>query len=128
MNVVDSSGWIEYLVGGPDAAFFSEPLLDSDALVVPSISILEVYRYVLRQRGRPDAMAVAAAMQQAKVVPLDESLAIEASEISVSLGLPMADSIIYATAVLHDATLWTQDADFEGLERVRYRRKGGVVG
>jgi predicted nucleic acid-binding protein len=124
VNVVDSSGWIEYLVDGPDAAFFREPLLDSGALVVPSISVFEVYRYVLRQRGRPDAMVVAAAMQQAKVVPLDESLAIEASEISVTLGLPMADSIIYATAVLHDATLWTQDADFEGLERVRYRRKG----
>jgi predicted nucleic acid-binding protein len=100
--------------------------MDTDALVVPSISILEVYRHVLRQRGRPDAMAVAAAMQQGRVVPLDGSLAIEASEISVSRRLPMADSIIYATAVLHDATLWTQDADFEGLERVRYRPKGGA--
>ena len=127
MNVVDSSGWIEYFVGGPNATFFKEPLRETNKLIVPSISIVEVYRYVLRKRGREDAMAAAASMRQGRVVDLDEGLAIEAAEIGATRELPLADSIIYASALAHDATLWTQDADFEGLEQVRYRRKEGAL-
>lgn len=123
MNVVDSSGWIEYLVGGPNASFFEAPLRDLEKLVVPSISIFEVYRYVLPRRGRPDAMAVATSMRQGRVVDLDEGLAIEAAELGATHGLPLADSIIYATALVHEAELWTQDADFDGMERVRFRPK-----
>jgi toxin FitB len=125
VNVVDSSGWIEYFIGGPNAAFFEGPLLDVDNLLVPSISILEVYRYVLRERGRQDALAVAASMRQGRVLALDEGLAVEAAEIGASHALPLADSIIYAAAQSHDATLWTQDADFEGLEDVQYKPKRG---
>ena len=126
MNVVDSSGWIEYFVSGPNAAFFDGPLHDVENLLVPSISILEVYRYVLRKRGRQDALAVAASMRQGRVLALDEGLAIEAAEIGASHALPLADSIIYASAQSHDATLWTQDADFEGLEGVEFKQKRGA--
>jgi predicted nucleic acid-binding protein len=127
VNVVDSSGWIEYLVEGPNAAFFGGPLEDVENLLVPSISILEVYRHVLRERGRQEALAVAASMRQGRGLDLDEGLAIEAAEIGAIHGLPLADSIIYASARAYDATLWTQDADFKGLEGVEYQPKRGVV-
>ena len=123
MNVVDSSGWIEYFVGGPNAAFFESPIQDMDNLLVPSISVLEVYRYVLKKRGRRDALVVAATMRQGREVVLDGGLAVEAAEIGANHGLPLADSIIYASALMHDATLWTQDADFEGLDQVEYKPK-----
>ncbi len=127
MNVVDSSGWIEYLVEGPNASFFQEPLTEVEALVVPSISVFEVYRYVLRQRGRTDALAVAASMRQGRVIDLDAGLAVEAAELGASLKLPMANSIIYAVAQAHEATLWTQDTDFQGLEGVQFKAKGGAL-
>jgi predicted nucleic acid-binding protein len=127
LNLVDSSGWVEYFVEGPTASFFADPLHDAENLVVPSIAILEVYRYVLRQRGRQDAMTAAASMRQGQVVPLDDALAIEAAELGASHRLPLADSIIYATALHYDAALWTQDADFEGLEGVHYVRKQGTL-
>jgi len=127
LNVVDSSGWIEYLVGGPNATFFERPLQDLEGLLVPSISILEVYRHVLRERGRQDALAVAASMRQGRAVDLDGALAIEAAEIGASLGLPLADSVIYAVAQAHDALLWTQDADFDGLEGVEYQPKPSAL-
>jgi len=123
VNVVDSSGWVEYLVGGPNASFFQKPLSDVESLVVPSISILEVYRYVLRQRGREEALAVGASMRQGRVLELDGGLAIEAAELGASLRLPLADSIIYASALSVGATVWTQDVDFEGLDGVKYRAK-----
>ena len=118
MNVVDSSGWIEYLVAGPNAGFFETPLLQPDVLLVPSISVFEVYRYVLREQGREEALSVAAAMRQGRVVSLDEGLAVGAAETAARHSLPMADGIVYATALVHGATLWTQDDDFEGLPAV----------
>ena len=108
---------------GTNAAFFERPLLDRADLLVPCVSILQVYCYVLRERGRPDALAVAASMRQGRVLALDEGLAIEAAEIGANHALPLADSIIYASALSHDATLWTQDKDFEGLEGVAYKPK-----
>ena len=123
MNVVDSSGWIEYLTDGPNATFFAGPLAEPETLVVPSISILEVYRHVLRHRGREAALTVAASMRQGRVVALDDTLALEAAELGASRGLPLADSVIYATALQEGATVWTHDADFEGLEGVQYCEK-----
>jgi len=123
MNVVDSSGWIEFLVGGPNAGFFETPLSVQDRLLVPSVIVLEVYRYVLRNEGREKALSVAATMHQGRVIDLDTGLAIEAAELGASHGLPLADSIIYASALSHEATLWTQDADFDGLDHVEYRPK-----
>lgn len=121
MNVVDSSGWIEYLSGGGNAAFFRKPIESTEPLVVPSLSLFEVYRHMLRHVGREDALNVVAAMRSGGVVELDDRLALEAAELSVETKLALADSIILATARAHDAELWTQDSDFEGFEGVRYR-------
>ena len=127
MNVVDSSAWIEFFVDGPNARFFEKPIRDSVGLLVPSIVVFEVYRHVLKLRGREPALVAAATMRQGQPVALDDTLAIEAAELSATHGLPLADSIIYASAVLHSATLWTQDAHFEGLEGVEYHPKRGAL-
>jgi predicted nucleic acid-binding protein len=126
VNVADSSAWIEFFVDGPNARVFKKPVGDASALLVPSVTILEVYRYVLRERNREQALQAASTMRQGNVVALDETLAIEAAELGASLGLPLADSIIYATALAHQATLWTQDTDFKDLEHVEYRAKRGA--
>jgi predicted nucleic acid-binding protein len=123
VNVVDSSGWIEYLSGGSNAAFFRKPIESIEPLVVPSLSLFEVYRHMLRHVGREEALNVVAAMRSGTVVDLDDRLALEAAELSVETKLALADSIILATARAHDAELWTQDSDFEGLAGVRYRAR-----
>jgi predicted nucleic acid-binding protein len=123
VNVVDSSGWIEYLAGGPNAAFFREPIEDEAALLVPALSLFEVYRHLVRHVGRDDALPIVAAMRQGTVVDLDDRLALAAAELSVDTKLALADSILLATARAHGAEFWTQDADFEGLEGVRLQRK-----
>ena len=120
MNVIDSSAWLEYFADGPNAHFFAPAIEDTDALVVPTISIYEVFKRILQQRGEGDALQAVAAMMEGQTVGLDEQLALDAAKVSVDLRLPMADSIMLATARAHDATLWTQDADFEGVEGVKY--------
>jgi predicted nucleic acid-binding protein len=123
MNVVDSSGWLEYLADGPNAQFFASAVEATDDLVVPAISIYEVFKRLLVQRGEDDALEAAVAMQQSHVELLSSTLAVDAARLSVDLGLPMADSIILATARQHDAVLWTQDSDFDGIAGVRYVAK-----
>lgn len=123
MNVVESSAWIEFFVDGPNARFFDKPIRDSSSLLVPSITVFEVYRHILKRRGRERALAAAATMRQGQGVELDDALALEAAELRALHGLPLADSVVYASAVRHSATLWTQDAHFEGLEGVQYRPK-----
>jgi len=120
VNVVDSSGWLEYFAGGPNADFFAPALEATDELVVPSVSVYEVFKRVLVQRGEAAAFQAAALMEQGSVVDLGSSGAIEAARLSVESGLPMADSIILAVTRLRSATLWTQDAHFEGMSGVRY--------
>ena len=120
MNVVDSCGWLEYFGGGPNAAFFAEALESSAELVVPSVSVCEVFKRVALQRGESAALQAVALMQQGHVMDLTSSLALSAARISIDLRLPMADSIMLATARGADATLWTQDADFADLAEVRY--------
>jgi len=123
MNVVDSSGWLEYFVDGPNAAVFARPIVATGLLIVPVLSIFEVFKRVMTQRGEDVALEAIAMMRQGKVVPLDDTLALDAARLSVQHRLPMADSIILATAMAHRATLWTQDADFEDVPAVRYVRK-----
>jgi predicted nucleic acid-binding protein len=123
MNVVDSSAWLEYLADGPNASFFARPIEQTTELVVPSLTIYEVFKRVLQQRDEGDALRAVAVMQQGAVVDLDVRLALSAARLSLDTRLPMADSVVLATARLHDATLWTQDADFEGLAGVRYRAR-----
>ena len=123
MNVVDSSAWLEYFANGPNAAFFAGPIEETERLVVPSLTIYEVFKRVLQQRGEGDALQAVAVMQQGVVVDLDARLALSAARVSLDMRLPMADSVVLATAKLHQATLWTQDADFEGRPGVRYRSR-----
>lgn len=123
LHLVDSSGWLEFLVEGPNAGRFAEPLSDPARVVVPTISLYEVFRVVLRTRGEDDALRAASLMQQGRQVPLSSVLALEAARLAHELRLAMADAVILATAQGTGATLWTQDVDFEGIEGVRYFAK-----
>ena len=125
MNVVDSSGWLEYLADGPNAGFFAPVIERTADLVVPTLSIFEVFKRVLLQRNESLALQAAALMLQGRVVEFPARLAMDAARLSVSLRLPMADSIMLATARSCGATLWTQDADFAELPGVRYRPAPG---
>lgn len=120
MNVVDSSGWLEFFAAGPNADFFAEAVAATDELVVPTVSIYEVFKRVLQQRGESDAVQAVALMQQGSVVDLTTHLALEAARTSRGLCLPMADAIMLATARSFGATLWTQDADLAAVEDVKY--------
>ncbi|MGH7583436.1 MAG: type II toxin-antitoxin system VapC family toxin [Gemmatimonadales bacterium] len=124
MNVVDSSAWLEYFADGPRAARFASAIEATDELLVPSVVELEVTQRVLHQRGEDAALEVAALLRQGQVVPLDGDLALVAARTGVDHKLPLADSIIFATAERFDATLWTMDADFKGLPNVRYVARG----
>lgn len=123
MNVVDSSGWLEYLADTPNAGFFAEAVEDAELLIVPVISVYEVFKVVLRERGEDDALQAVAAMRRGQIVDVDSDLAIEAASLGFEMKLPMADSFILATARRHNATLWTQDKHFVNLEDVRYLKK-----
>ncbi|MFN8177214.1 MAG: type II toxin-antitoxin system VapC family toxin [bacterium] len=120
MNVVDSSGWLEYFANGKNAGFFARAVEGPSQLIVPTLSLFEVFKRILQQRGEAPALQAAALMHQGTVVDLDAALALAAARLSVMERLPLADSVILATARAHGATLWTQDADFEGREGVRY--------
>ncbi len=123
MNVVDSSAWLEYFADGPNAAVFAKPIESTRLLLVPSISLFEVFKRVSQQRDEDDALRVVAVMEQGKVVGLDGATALEAARLSILHKIAMADSIMLATARRHKATLWTQDADFDGLLGTRYYAK-----
>ncbi|MBI2998109.1 MAG: type II toxin-antitoxin system VapC family toxin [Deltaproteobacteria bacterium] len=120
MNVVDSSGWLEYFADGPNADKFAPAIQNTRELIVPTLSIYEVFRRVLQQRGATAALRAVALMRQGREVVLDTMIALSAAKLSVELKLPMADSIILATARSYRATLWTQDADFKGTDGVKY--------
>ena len=120
LNLVDSSGWIEYFTDGPNGGVFADPLSDASRLVVPTVSLYEVFRVVLRERGEGDALRVAALMSRGREIPLSSALALEAARLAHERRLAMADGIILATARLTGAILWTQDVDFEGMRHVRY--------
>ena len=120
MNVVDSSGWLEFFADGPNAAFFAPVIQKPTELLVPTVSIYEVFKRILQQKEETDALRAVAAMQQGSVIPLDEALALSAARVSLDAKLPMADSIMLAAARSSGSTLWTQDKDFEGVEGVRY--------
>ncbi len=123
MNVVDSSGWLEYFTDGSNADFFAPVIENTRELIVPCISLYEVFKRVLQQRNEDAALEAIAVMSQGQVVDLDMSLALSAARTSLELKLPMADSIILVTARSRDAIVWTQDEDFFGIEGVRYIRK-----
>ena len=123
MNVVDSSGWLEYFADGPNADFFAKPITTTADLVVPTLSLYEVFKRVVQQRGEDDALQAVALMQQGAVIELSASLALNAARISLAEKIPTADSIMLATARAYSAILWSQDADFENITGVKYTPK-----
>lgn len=120
LNVVDSSAWLEYFTDTPAAAHFAAPIEDLERLLVPSIVIVEVCRRVLLRRSMADALLAAERLSRGHVVELDAELAVRAAQLGIEHRLPLADSIIFATAERHGAVIWTQDADFQHLPNVRY--------
>ena len=120
MNIVDSSGWLAFFADEPNAKHFLLPLKDTASLVVPAVTIYEVFKVVLRESNENNALQAAAAMQKGKVIDLTAKLAIDASKLGLQHGLPMADSIIFATAQVFNATIWTQDTDFKNISGVNY--------
>lgn len=123
MNVVDSSAWLSYFANDTNARVFAEPIEKLETLLVPSITLTEVFKKVLRERGEEAALIIAAHMEQGRVIPLDAELAKDAAKLGSQHQLPLADSIIFATAQKYAAQVWTQDKDFEGLPSVSYYPK-----
>ena len=120
MIVVDSSGWLEYFADGKNAAAFAPAIQKPANLIVPTLSIYEVFKRVLQQRDESEALQAVTAMLQGNVVELTLPLALAAAKISTETGLPMADSVMLATARAFQAELWTQDSDFKSVEGAKY--------
>ena len=123
MNIVDSSGWLEYFAEGGNANFFAPAIEDTKNLLVPVICIYEVFKKLLLQSGDNEAQIHVSDMKQGKIIEIDESLALSAAKLSAELKLPMADSLILATARTNNAILWTQDEHFKDLDGVKYIEK-----
>jgi toxin FitB len=118
MTVVDSSGWIEYFTGGPLADRFAPAIEKTGQLLIPTLILFEVYRFIKRNRNEEEAIRYTSIMSQGEVIPLDDAMALYAADLSIEHGLAMADSIIYATAMFHQAKLVTCDSDFRNLPNV----------
>jgi len=123
LNLVDSSGWLEYFIDGKNAKFFAKPIEDTENLLVSAINLYEVYKKVLKEKNESAAKQVTALMMQGKVANIDASLSLKAAELSYNLNMPMADSLIYVTAQNYSAILWTQDYDFKNLGGVKFIKK-----
>jgi len=120
MNIVDSSGWLEYFAQGANAGLFAPVILETEVLIVPTICMYEVFKRMLIQRGEEDALQAIGVMSLGVISDLTQEIAINAAQISSELKIAMADSLILATARKYNAVLWTQDIDFAGLPDVQY--------
>jgi predicted nucleic acid-binding protein len=120
MNLVDSCGWLQYFSDGPNADFYADVIEHVETLIVPSICLLEVFKKVHNDRGEDAAIEAVALMNQGRVVDLDASITVSAAKIGAERKLPLADSVILATAKAGGASTWMQDADFEGIDGVKY--------
>ena len=123
MNLVDSCGWLEYFADGHNADFFAPKIEDAENLVVPTICIAEVFKRVLQERGERAALQAVALMQQGHVKDLDAYIAMSAARTGAEMGLPLADSVVLATARAAGAVLWTQDAHFKKIKGVKYKAR-----
>jgi predicted nucleic acid-binding protein len=123
MNLVDSSGWLEYFADGKNADFFVSAIEDTENLIVSTINIFEVYKKVLREKDEESAIQAVALMQNSHIINVDTPISLTAAKLSYDLKIPMADSIILSTARLNNAVLWTQDSDFEKIPDVKYKNK-----
>lgn len=127
MNVVDSSAWLEYFADGPNAGEFATAVSETERLIVPAVTLFEVFKRIRIQRDLDAALYAVAQMQRGRVVDLDAHLAIAAAELSAESGLPVTDSVVLATARAAGAVLWTQDAGLAGMDAVEYRAAGKRV-
>ena len=119
-DILDSSAWLECLEDGPNTVHFGPILLKLPDLIVPTVVITEVRKVALKQRPPEKAEEVTRAMLSGVLVHIDEEIAVSAADLFIKHKLPLADSLIYAITLAHNATLWTQDVDFDGLPNVRY--------
>lgn len=120
MNLIDSSGWLEYFADGENADYFSVPIQDTENLIVSTINLYEVFKRILQQRDENAAFQAIGIMKQGRIVDVTPSISLNAAKNSIDLKLPMADSIIFTTAQMYSATLWTQDSDFENVIGVNF--------
>jgi predicted nucleic acid-binding protein len=120
MNVVDSSAWLSYFAGEKNSGLFAKPIVAIYKFLVPSITLTQVFKSILRQRNEESAFQAIAHMKQGNAIPLDGELVVNAACFGVEFKLPLADSIIYATAQKYVAIVWTQDSDFKGLDGVKF--------
>lgn len=125
MNVVDSAGWVEYFIDSPAAANFAPVIEQTNQLIVPTLSLLEVHRFLSRHTGAAERDHCLALMRRAKIIDLTASRAIAASALAAKRRLAMADAVTYSIALAFEATFWTQDVDYPGLAHVRYSPKPG---
>ena len=123
MNVVDSSGWLEYFADGSNADFFAPAITDEPRLVVPTVCMFEVFKRLSVQRGKEQALRAMGMLYRGQLVALSDEIALQAALLSLEHKLPLADSVILATARAHKATLWTQDEHFKNLPDVEYIEK-----
>ncbi len=123
MNVVDSSGWLEYFANGANAEFFAPAIQEERKLLVPVICLFEVFKRLHQQRGKEDALQGISQLYRGQIIPISDEIALLGAQAALKYRLAMADSIIYATARVYNATLWTQDAHFAGLEGVKFTEK-----
>jgi len=123
MNVVDSSGWLEYFADGPSADYFKSVIKDEGHLIIPTICLYEVFKITLARAGEEEALRVAGLMSFGRIVDLDREIALAAAHLSIRQKLAMADSIILATAQAFGAVLWTQDEHFKDIPGVKFIAK-----
>jgi toxin FitB len=123
MNVVDSCGWLEYFADDACADLYAPAIEETDSLIVPTICLFEVFKRVLQQSGEDAALQIVAVMHQGQVVALSPGIALRAAKLGSELKLPLADSVILATAQAYGALIWTQDTHFKDIDGVRYIEK-----
>jgi toxin FitB len=123
MNLVDSSGWLEYFTDGKNAESFAPVIENTAEIIISVINLYEIYKKISSEKNENEAIQAIALMQQSKVMDVTDSISILAAKLSTKFKIPMADSIIYATAKIYDAIIWTQDSDFKDLEGVKYFKK-----
>ncbi len=120
MHIVDSCGWLEWFIDGKQAEMYKQCLAEVDAILIPGVVLYEVYKVLKREIGEEQAILAVSYMTRTTIIPLDDNLAIKAADTSLLYGLAMADAMVYAAAQMHEATLYTSDADFKGLPLVQW--------
>ena len=123
MNLVDSSGWLEYFTDDKNAKFFAPVIENTEELIVSTINIYEIYKKIIIEQDENSALEAIALMHQAKVIDVTSEISIEAARLSAKIKIPMADSLIYISAIKNNAIVWTQDYDFKNLDDVKFIKK-----